>query len=248
MDRQGRKALKTGKTHYPDVPPSASSSVFALHALQRPQGGTPLHQRGGATPANTTGTNRFAVNVGSPPPTVTNDPALSSLYQTLVDLSVEQSSLYDKAKYAGFKATDLCPVIFGQGFKRCDEYITTLTCSDSKCPGNSNNKVAAHGFYGINAVSALAAVNSKVNYQTKTAMTQLVKLVQVFLHGYERNLNSGNIRVNVKGVNSSTGPKAQAPLPPTQPTQATQIPTPSPARSGCVLQSWPPNFIYSQCL
>jgi len=107
MNRQGQKALKTGCTYYPNVPASASTSVFALHALQRPQGGTPLRQQGGAAPSNSTGANRFAVNTGSPPPDVTNNPALSSHYQTLVDLSVKLSNLYDRAKVAGFRATEL---------------------------------------------------------------------------------------------------------------------------------------------
>ena len=129
MHRQG---LKIGRTYYPDVPTSANTSVFALHALQRPQAGT--RQQGSTAPSNNMGTNRFAVNTGSNPSDVTNDPVLSSHYQTFVDLSVEQSSLYDKAKAAGYKATDLCPVIFGRGFIRCEEYITTNVCSEFQMP------------------------------------------------------------------------------------------------------------------
>ena len=41
MDEQGQKAHQTGRTYYPDVTTSTSTSVFSLHALQRQPASTP---------------------------------------------------------------------------------------------------------------------------------------------------------------------------------------------------------------
>ena len=41
MNRQGVKALKTGREYYPGVATSTSTSIFSLHALQRQPASTP---------------------------------------------------------------------------------------------------------------------------------------------------------------------------------------------------------------